>query len=320
MTAARVVIALLFISALLLLTSSLDVLSTPSVANSSLLLKKKNCQRSCFAVRSEKQCIKKCLSEKITKKNKIQSLSDSSMAIGASLQVVSKNPWEYEGVDIAVRKGPCGSHELATFVPVGGVVTYNGQFQKGCGATWVSVTTRRDGISGYIPSVFLREINPANGHGAMCKPVVHPKFSQCDKGWGYDKMSGEKTLCHGGCVVSAIASALALRKKKIGGADATPGTLNAWLKANKGYLKDDLVNFNALAPLGLKFDRFTKDENDIKTSLCAGDVVLLNVRFGKHWVLGEGVQGREYFVVDSSYAGNTYSFIDVEGAVILAKV
>ena len=73
-------------------------------------------------------------------------------------------------------------------------------------------------------------------------PPPFPLFKQCDTRWGGDEMGvpgagpGERdTVCHQGCAMSALSMGLAGHKVTIGGEDANPGTLNAWLAANDGY-------------------------------------------------------------------------------------
>lgn len=70
-----------------------------------------------------------------------------------------------------------------------------------------------------------------------------PLYKQCDERWGSQEMGvdgpGERnTICHEGCAMSSVAMALAGYGLALPGETSppTPGSLNAWLVANKGYV------------------------------------------------------------------------------------
>lgn len=241
-----------------------------------------------------------------------------SLTTGASLLVVSKNPMNFGAKEeIAMRKEPCDSAATVDFIPTTEIVTFNGKSSQGCGATWLGVTTKR-GVSGYVPNVFLRQVGVIGG--ATCKPVAYPKFNQCDRSWSYAKML-EGDLCERGEVVSALASVLAhVRRggRMPDGSRVDPNTLNQWLKENKGYLRGDLVDYRVLGALGLRFVRSTKDEKDIMSSLCSGDIVLgqmKNMRGKLFWKLLEGFEDRKYLS-----GASTYYFDDLESVMIFRPI
>jgi len=82
---------------------------------------------------------------------------------------------------------------------------------------------------------------------ASSGPPVFPLFKQCDPRWGSNEMGvpgsgpGEHdTVCHQGCAMSSLAMALngygiEVPTASGGAVAADPGSLNAWLAANRGY-------------------------------------------------------------------------------------
>jgi hypothetical protein len=71
-------------------------------------------------------------------------------------------------------------------------------------------------------------------------PWTYPLYKQCDNAWGNDMM-GNKTVCAVGCLMSSTSSGLAGTGIQIESATASPGTLNAWLKANEGYDNNSFI-------------------------------------------------------------------------------
>ena len=67
-------------------------------------------------------------------------------------------------------------------------------------------------------------------------PRAYPLAKQCDPAWAADVIH-IKTVCAVGCLMSSTAMALRQHGINIDGKIATPGTLNAWLRSNKGYLQ-----------------------------------------------------------------------------------
>ena len=68
----------------------------------------------------------------------------------------------------------------------------------------------------------------------------YPLFKQCDAQWANDEMgisgNGERaTVCREGCAMSCVAMALAGHKLYVNNSDATPGSLNTWLKVTDNY-------------------------------------------------------------------------------------
>ena len=99
-------------------------------------------------------------------------------------------------------------------------------------------------------------------------------YNQYDSRWANDKM-GAGILKKKGCLVSSIAMILHSRGCKIDGGAATPATLNAWLKKNKGYSGDSFI-WKSADSLGLKFSNHTTDNETIRQCLrdTSYDVIL----------------------------------------------
>lgn len=96
----------------------------------------------------------------------------------------------------------------------------------------------------------------------------------------------------------------------VGNSQINPSTLNKWLTANGGYVKDDLYVWAAVNKFGVTFKGFVSN-SDIKRNLDAGNIVILNVHNGGHWVLATGYSGDNIFVNDPGYATSSYTLAQI---------
>ena len=129
----------------------------------------------------------------------------------------------------------------------------------------------------------------------------YPLFSQCDPKWGNDRVgTSSKTLCQIGCLVSSSAMALAGTVAK----DQNPGTRNKWLTANNGYAGTQYI-WSTVNKFGLNFQGFVAN-SQIKSNLDAGNIVIVNVNSGSHWVLAKGYSGNDILVNDPGYSKTSY--------------
>jgi len=112
-------------------------------------------------------------------------------------------------------------------------------------------------------------------------------------------------MCQVGCLVSSVAMALTGT-----GHNYNPSTLNAWLKANKGYTnKDDFV-WASINTFGLTFEG--KIPNSlIRLNLDVGYVFIINVKKGAHWVLATSYNQNTIYVKDSLYNVESYDISEV---------
>lgn len=200
---------------------------------------------------------------------------------------------------------------------------------------------------------------------AATVPLAYPLFKQCDPAWGADAIH-IKTVCAVGCLMSSTSMALRQRGVRIpapapvptppspGSAssavavaatpppeasreetaqaatqDATPGTLNAWLRAHGGYVNgtDDLEesvvsNLDPARVAWTNASMHTRNDlawRDVVRLLDAGAVVIANVLKGHHFVLvvgfdDAGDQGDTLYVNDPGFARASYSYAnDVVG-------
>lgn len=88
----------------------------------------------------------------------------------------------------------------------------------------------------------------AGGAIAAAAAPAYPLYKQCDPRWGNDTMV-TTTICSVGCLMSSTAMALAGHGIGIGGAQADPGSLNAWLRTHNGYDATNDFDEDALPPL-----------------------------------------------------------------------
>ena len=137
-----------------------------------------------------------------------------------------------------------------------------------------------------------------------------PLMKQCDAAWGSAVLGSSTTVCTSGCVVCSLASGMAGRGIKVSGATPTCGNLNTWLKANNGF-SGNLLIWGSVAGFGLTYEGQTSTIAAIKTAICAGKIVILNVNQGGHWVLAKSYNGDIFTVNDSGYTKSTYAASEI---------
>jgi len=135
----------------------------------------------------------------------------------------------------------------------------------------------------------------------------YPLYKQCDSRWGSDKLgtSPTQTICSAGCLMSSAAMAL-----KGFGQEFDPKSLNIWLTNNGGYVSGDLFVWASINRFGVTFKGFIAN-NQIKANLDSGNIVIVNVRNGGHWVLVTGISGDTITVNDAGYSVSSYNINDV---------
>jgi hypothetical protein len=161
-------------------------------------------------------------------------------------------------------------------------------------------------------------------HGKFPGPAS-PLFKQCDPRWGEDVIE-TTTVCKVGCLMSSIASALAGHGILVDGNSTNPGTLNAWLRVNGGYDKNNDLEEAVIAELSARvswtcpwcgaFRNSTAFSiSDIAQQLEAGHVVIANVDAGRHFVLvtGYNITHDTVYVNDSGFTRNCYPMNQVVG-------
>lgn len=94
-------------------------------------------------------------------------------------------------------------------------------------------------------------------------------------------------------MISSVAMAMAGL-----GQNQNPSTLNAWLKANKGYSTKNEFVWASVKPFGLNFEGQVPNSL-LKINLDVGYVVIINVSKGAHWVLAIGYKDNTIYVKDS---------------------
>ena len=142
-----------------------------------------------------------------------------------------------------------------------------------------------------------------------------PVYKQCDSSWGGNSLGSSSTICKVGCLMTSVSSALASLGKTINGQTSTPATLNAWLKSNGGY-SGNLFSWGSVSRLGLTYESKYSDQNTIRNAICANKVVILNVKYGGHWVLATGYSDSTYYVMDPGYTKSSYPAAEVTQAAV----
>jgi ABC-type bacteriocin/lantibiotic exporter with double-glycine peptidase domain len=105
-------------------------------------------------------------------------------------------------------------------------------------------------------------------------------------------------------------SSVAMALSGIGKTNYNPSTLNTWLKSNGGYVQQDLFVWASVNSLGLVFTGFIGNA-DIANKLNSGQIVILNVHNGGHWVLATGISGNTIYVNDPGYSTTSYSMSEI---------
>ena len=151
---------------------------------------------------------------------------------------------------------------------------------------------------------------------AVSALAAYPKYSQCDGRWKNDKLGTHPsdTICKAGCLMSSVAMMMAGQGVKINGQECNPKTLNQWLTKNGGYASGDLFVWGSVAKFGYHYTgRFNKAA-DIKAKMNAGQICILNVNHGGHWVLATGHDASGFNVNDPGFGKTRQSNGDVVGS------
>jgi ABC-type bacteriocin/lantibiotic exporter with double-glycine peptidase domain len=135
---------------------------------------------------------------------------------------------------------------------------------------------------------------------------TYPMYKQCDPQWAHDQLgTSSDTICSAGCLMSSASMALAGT-----GHSYNPKTLNQWLKSNGGYVSGDLFVWASINKLGLTFKGFVAN-SAIKSNIDAGNVVIVNVHSGHHWVLAHSYNGDSIQVNDPGYSTTAYTLGEI---------
>ena len=89
-----------------------------------------------------------------------------------------------------------------------------------------------------------------------------------------------------------------------------PSSLNTWLKGHGGYVSGDLFVWGSVSSLGLSYVGKVAN-NNIASSLTAGNIVILNVHNGGHWVLATSMSGSTISVNDPGYSTASYALSEI---------
>jgi hypothetical protein len=139
---------------------------------------------------------------------------------------------------------------------------------------------------------------------ASCR--TYPLYKQCDSKWGNDQLgTSSNTICKAGCLMSSVSMALSGIGKNY-----NPGSLNTWLKGHGGYVSGDLFVWGSVNSLGLSYVGKVANAN-IASSLSAGEIVILNVHNGGHWVLATSMSGSTISVNDPGYSTTSYTLSEI---------
>jgi hypothetical protein len=141
---------------------------------------------------------------------------------------------------------------------------------------------------------------------AVAVSRTYPLYKQCDSKWGSEQLgTSSDTICKAGCLMSSVAMALAGIGKSY-----NPSTLNTWLKGHGGYVSGDLFVWASVNPLGLSYVGKVANTN-IQGALNNGEIVILNVHNGGHWVLATSMSGSTISVNDPGFSTTSYTLSEI---------
>ncbi len=89
-----------------------------------------------------------------------------------------------------------------------------------------------------------------------------------------------------------------------------PGSMNAWLTENNGYYGGNGFLWASINPFGVRFVGRIPNSN-IAANIACGNLVMMNVRGGSHWVLATEFMGNTIYVNDSGFSNTSYSLSEV---------
>ena len=142
-----------------------------------------------------------------------------------------------------------------------------------------------------------------------------PYYSQCDSRWKGDRLgTSSATICSAGCLMSSVAMMMAGNNVKINGAETTPKTLNTWLTSNGGYAQGNLFVWGSVAKFGFSYTGRFNAASDVKAKMNQGQICILNVNNGGHWVLATGSDANGFTVNDPGAGKPRFSNSDVVGS------
>ena len=164
------------------------------------------------------------------------------------------------------------------------------------------------------PQIIQRNMNLVSDNEVKHCPTRQSNtvFAQCDSQWGQDRMSGGKTLCAVGCLMSSVAASLNSHGITVYGHTTNPHWFNEYLVQEGGY-QGNLFIWGSVARWNYDYRGQFSNTEAIKADVCnPKHQVILNVHNGGHWVWAVGVDG-DYFLTNDSAGGklNRYHVSEV---------
>ena len=139
-----------------------------------------------------------------------------------------------------------------------------------------------------------------------------PQYNQGDSAWGSDTLGfGPDTIASAGCLMTSVTSMIAGEGITVDGSIPTPDIMNNWLINNGGFADGDLFVWSSIAPLGFNFQGFISSQGDIDNAFNQGELVILNVMNGGHYVLAIDDNGSGYDVMDPAGFKPVYGYDEV---------
>ena len=142
-----------------------------------------------------------------------------------------------------------------------------------------------------------------------------PKYLQCDERWGNEILgTSNYTICDIGCLISSVSSMLNGYGILIEGQPSTPHTINQYLINHDGYNMTDWFIWTSLSAFGFKHLGIQPTPQFAIENMQAGNLCILHVQKGHHYVLATGITSTGFTIMDALYPRDSYNFDEVVDA------
>jgi len=168
-------------------------------------------------------------------------------------------------------------------------------------------------------------------------PFKYELYLQCDPKWGNNLMGGSNpnhdTICIQGCAMSSLSMALNGKGFKINSTEINPGTMNTWLKNNKGYtcINNNCNNLvlnapDSLSPHYISFisEKEKPSIEEMKKWITKiNPIAIAHVHNKGHFVLVTGYDKSNsslFYVNDPFYPTNSYDYTEISDILLYYSV
>lgn len=147
-----------------------------------------------------------------------------------------------------------------------------------------------------------------------------PLYKQTDPKWASEPLGrGPHTIGQWGCLLCSVAMAINGYGLRVDGKDATPLTVNQWLRDNGGFEDFDGQSFRfpSIWPFGFTYLGTIPGSNLLRQNLdIPNRVVILHVRNFHHFILAVGYDDKGVKVHDTEHPVDHYKWTEIDEYVV----